>query len=101
MNSVKAVVFATMSYGVLRKGAEMRNATISVFDDGNGVKKRVPVLLCDKVMITIIGGISSVYLWPLYLYRDAKRWELAAKKHLDPTWYDMYETQHIIDYIFS
>lgn len=83
---VKTYVVATLSYGLLRKGREMKNATVEYYDREKREDTRIPVLLCDKVFMTVLCGFSSVYMWPMYLYKDLKKLELRNKK-LNPQWY--------------
>ena len=93
-------VAATLSYGLLRKGLEMKNATISYYDREKRENTRIPVLLCDKAIVTAVSGVAAVYTWPLYVYRDLKKLEVRNKK-LNPTWYDMNEERFLLDYLFS
>lgn len=97
----KTYVAATLSYGVLRKGIQMKDATISHYDSKQREYIRVPVLICDKVLMTTLCGIASIYAWPLYMYNDLKHLEIAMKKTLQPEWYNDHENKYLIDYMFS
>lgn len=101
MNS-SYIRYATVAicYGLIRKGLEMKNATITYYDF-NRKKQKTPVLLCDKVYITLISGIASFYAWPIFLYNDLKKMEIKYKK-LDDWVYDYFpEKENAIDYLFT
>jgi len=94
---------ATGSYGIIRKTVEMWDAKLHVKYDANydKVDKMVPVLLIDKLWITAMSGISSVYLWPLYMTMDMKKAEVAFRG-LSSSDYNIKTTKtSITDYMFS
>jgi hypothetical protein len=81
-------IACTCSYGFLRKAKQMQHATIQKYDYESHVDKIYPVLLCDKVLITLLSTCVSPYIWPFYLYNDLNYMELHNKKdRLDPKWY--------------
>jgi hypothetical protein len=66
---------AAMSYGTTRKYYQCNNTQINSYDSEYR-KKKVPLLNTQKVAITVIAGVASIYLWPHYLYKDMKHLEI-------------------------
>ncbi len=99
-NFYKKYLVATLSYGLIRKGIQMRDATISHYDRRKNETIRIPVLLSDKVMVTGLSGIVSVYLWPIYMYNDLRKLEIDIKNVRHDWYYDSTD-KYLSDYIFS
>lgn len=75
-------IAATSGYGIARKTIQLYDAklTITDYDDNyKKTKRRVPVLMADKLFITTISTIASPYFWPVYLYNDMKALEVYAR----------------------
>jgi len=95
-----AYMGATLTYGLVRKGIEMKNATILHYDYKQRKDTTHPVLFVDKAFITIVSGLSAVYLWPLYLACDLRKVEITGRELLP----DVYETfptpkKYLFDYL--
>ena len=95
----------TVGYGVARKAAEMRGATLSVtaYDaDFKRTDRTVPVLLVDTAFVCAVGGLTAVYLWPLYAVLDARKLEVALRV-ADPSDYghDSGARRSILDYLLD
>lgn len=96
--SCTAYLGATLSYGVLRKGVQLRHATIA--PDYRDPDSRVPMLLVDKVVVTALSGAASPYLWPVYIYEDLRATEVRCRLY-DPTIYETVKhKRHWSDYLF-
>jgi hypothetical protein len=93
-------VATTMSYGLIRKGIQIRNATITHYDKNERQQIRVPMLISDKVLITAWCGCISLYMWPLYLYNDLCNLEIILNKNLKHEWYNVNEKKYKVDYLF-
>lgn len=92
-------ITATASYGFLRKFIEMKTATVRHYDPNTHEKIRVSVLTSDKLWISGVCGIVSIYGWPFYLYNDVKKIEIKMK-NLDPNWYNQNQKDYLIEYLF-
>lgn len=93
----------TVSYGLIRKGFHMRNATVSRYDFKTHESIQIPVLMCDKALISVLSGFAAMYVWPVYMYKDLKYFEIKCKKNLQSDWYedDIGNRRHLIDYVFT
>lgn len=92
----------TLSYGFVRKAIEMKNATMEYRDYEKRENKRVPMLMCDKITTTLASMVMSITLWPMYLYNDLRKLELACRKvDLKPEWYGITEKKSANDYWFT
>jgi hypothetical protein len=101
-HAFKAYAATTLSYGLVRKGIEMKGATVSHYDSKSRDYIRIPILTCDKVMITAVCAGATLYLWPLYLYKDFKKLEIKFNKDLKPEWYEStLDNKYLIDYFYS
>lgn len=71
---------AALTYGILRKTFYLLNATTQETyynKKTNEIEEyRVPVLITDKMGITIFSGFAAIYLWPLYVYIDLRNYEI-------------------------
>lgn len=95
---------ATMGYGMVRKTAQLHNADLCTDEydatAGKRVEKRVPVLMADKVWLTAISSLSSIYLWPFYVWFDMKQLEIYSRG-LSPSDYDVVGKKRMtLDYLF-
>jgi hypothetical protein len=92
----------TSGYSMTRKVIEMWDAKLYVKYDKNAnkVDKYVPVLMADKLFVTGFATIAGVYLWPMYVWKDLNRIEIAARRLS----VDDYETcrhpTHVGEYLF-
>lgn len=100
-NAYKVYVATTISYGLIRKSVEMKTAKLKCYDHTKKTYIHVPVLTSDKILITAICGFAAMYVWPIYVYRDMNKIELALNKDLNPKWYCVQTNKHVIDYFFS
>ncbi len=98
-NIYNAYVATTVSYGIVRKSIQMRNATECHYDAIKNETIRTPILMCDKVLIIGCSGIASLYCWPYFMYKDLRKYEVNAK-NLNKAWYYT-EDKHLSDYLFS
>lgn len=101
MNAVfKYSTYGGMTYGLVRKAIQMKTATITVYDKKTHEKRPVPVLVTDKVLVTMIHACAGVYLWPMYLYMDITKAEIGWRK-FDPSLYTVYDNKmSAYDYLF-
>ena len=88
---------APMTYGGVRKVVRMRDAHIELRNTVTHVVKRVPLLLTSKVLATLIGAGTAVYLWPVYMVRDVYGTEIYMRGK-DPAEYGIEEMRDEIDY---
>lgn len=90
-------LFSSFAYGFARKLIQMRNATLvkeSYNAENNGYDKTyTPVLFVDKVCITCVSSLMTPFLWPIYMYQDAKALELHMKNMPQES-----EYKYLIDY---
>jgi ABC-type uncharacterized transport system substrate-binding protein len=93
-------IMYTFSYGLVRKSIQMNNATITTYSDNR--KKNVPLLYTDKALLIGWGALASVYLWPVFLWKDLGKIELYLDKTKDPKDYG-YNKEYTTytDYIFT
>ena len=95
--------FVAISYGAIRKSHQLKNAHVVKYEineiDRETIKRRVPILLVDKVALTVLSAFSSVYLWPVYLYWDMQMLEI-YNKSLKPSTYGFIEPKHALDYLY-
>lgn len=96
-NCYMAVTFA---YGGFRKSQHMKHATTIHYDRKRDQNIKVPVLTCDKLLVTTLCAFASVYAWPVFLYNDLKDLEISSNKCLDPTWYRYKATNTLLDYFY-
>jgi hypothetical protein len=89
----------TMSYGLGRMIPILYDAKVQTYDK-NGDKIQVPILLTTKVAIASMSTISSIYLWPLYLYNDISKLEIYSRGY-NPEHYDYKQPKYVIDYLFN
>jgi diadenosine tetraphosphatase ApaH/serine/threonine PP2A family protein phosphatase len=106
-NQHVAYLAATTGYGVARKAVVMRNAALTVIDydaDFKRTERTTPVLLVDKALLCVVGGLSAIYLWPMYAVLDARRVEVALRD-ADPGDYGqdggVGGRRSILDYMFD
>lgn len=91
----------TISYGVIRKSHELQHATIRTYDQDLRKNTRVPMLLTDKIALTVFGGVAAIYGWPVFLVNDLRKTEVTLRK-LDPNFYDCQSSKDsLLAYILS
>lgn len=71
-----SIIAGLMTYGALRKAIIVKDAKI-----GSNPDVKVPMLMMDKVGLVAIGGLSAIYLWPIYVYMDMCTYELNARTY--------------------
>lgn len=81
----------TMLYGALRKSCQVSNGTIEKYDPDLNTKRQLPLLMVDKLMITGLSSIASVYMWPMFMWRDLACLEIQLDKSKEPDLYDVYK----------
>lgn len=101
ISGVEAYFWSTVSYGLVRTGFRIKDATTSHYDEETRESKQVPMLLCDKVFITALSGFLSTTWWPIFVYVDMRRLEVASNKKLDPKMYGINERRYFLDYIWE
>jgi hypothetical protein len=96
----KYTAYCGMTYGLVRKAIQMKTATITVYDKNTHEKRQAPVLLTDKVLVTIVHACAGAYLWPWYLYMDTTRAEMRLRQ-LDPYYYTLFDNKMSpFDYLY-
>lgn len=95
---------STVTYGMVRKAIHLHGATITHVeynDNHKRVEKKIPVLAADKLWITALSGLASIYLWPMYAMGDLKRAEIYMRG-LKPSDYDVsQDKKYTADYLFA
>lgn len=66
----------TMTYGALHKVSIMKDAKIY---DTVSYDRTYPILTTQKALVVGAGALSSIYLWPLYLFVDVMRLEVHSR----------------------
>lgn len=96
--AIMRYMVATSSYGIIRKAIQLQDAKIQRKREKDS---RIPLLMSDKVMLISFSGILAIYVWPMFLYNDLKKAEIAWKG-LSPSDYDMdVQKSHLSDYLFE
>jgi hypothetical protein len=79
----KAYLAATMAYGASRKLAITHDAQYrrTVYDTATNtyVPHTYPMLVADRAFVCGMGALSSIYLWPIYAYKDLQHAEIYAR----------------------
>ena len=89
----RPIMAAGFSAGAVRSAVRSRDVEISYYqqkqdDETRKFATRAP-LLSERAAMTAMGGVAFMYLWPLLIWSDVKKLEVAARG-LDP---DVYETK--------
>lgn len=92
-------VAATMTYGAVRKIVRLKDAEVELCGR-DLTKKRVPMLLSQKALLTVIGTFSAIYIWPYYAYTDLQRLEIDYHKR-DASVYGFRPCTSMIDYVLD
>ncbi len=80
-------IAATVAYGVGRKVVTLSKYDSYERPDYNKFnnerkefeKRKVPLLTTEKLGIIALGGVSSIFWWPLQLIRDLNKIEIAMR----------------------
>jgi len=88
----RPIMFAGFAAGVTRSAVRSRDVEISYYqqgdDEARGFATRPP-LLSERAAMSAMGGVAFMYLWPLLIWSDVRKLEVAARG-LDP---DVYGTK--------
>ncbi len=86
----RPIMFAGFVAGVTRSAVRSRDVEISYYqdkgDDGDRKFATRPPLLSERAAMSAMGGVAFMYLWPLLIWSDVKKLEVAARG-LDPNVY--------------
>ena len=92
-------IIGTTAFGLVRKGVEMRRATVTRRHPTTKQWVQRPVLVADKLLITAMCTSMSMYIWPYWVYIDLKKAELLLRPDLvEPC---EQNKQHAIEYVWS
>lgn len=97
------VVAAGFAAGAARAGARSGDVTFGCYreraDGRPATYERRPALASERAAIVFFGGVTYALLWPLLIWGDVRRLEVAARG-LDA---DLYETKTrtMLDAIFN
>ena len=83
-----ACFFAGTVRSAVRSG-EVDIVVYGVLREAKAEPVRRRPLLSERALMTVCGGAAFMYLWPILIWSDAKKLEVAARG-LDP---DLYETK--------
>lgn len=95
-------ILATTTYGFIRKACHVSNGNVSKYDNDIKEYRQVPLLYVDKVAITLMSSVSSIYIWPMFLWNDLTKLELLLDKSKDPKLYNvLHAKKNYYDHIFT
>ena len=91
---------AAAAYGFVRKVPLVWNGEVREFDMKLEYKQR-PLLVTEKVFITLCSTICAPYIAPIWIGKDLLKAEVTIR-HLDPDTYNINsKMNNIIEYIFA
>ncbi len=77
------------TYGFVHKARVMKDARLHRIK-GNPVD----VSNTSKAAMTLIGGTSALYIWPIFIYQDLKM----IVRYLNKKEQELLELEHVLDY---
>jgi|APGre2960657423_1045063.scaffolds.fasta_scaffold47165_3 hypothetical protein len=90
----RPILTAGFAAGAVRSG--VRSGDVEIWshrpargDETQGTLQARGPLLSERAAMTALGGVAFMYLWPLLIWSDVRKLEVAARG-LDP---DVYETK--------
>lgn len=97
-----------MGYGAFRKALIVHNAQVEtktykyLEDDKTYIETQdmKPMLLSQKIGLTVASALSAVYVWPIYLFWDACNLEVKARG-LKDGWRLLPKPRLVIDYLIE
>lgn len=99
---MRTYIQSTMLYGMIRKSLQMPNSKIEKYDLETNKKVQLPLLMVDKLMITGLSSVASIYMWPMFVWRDLARLEIYINRKPNARLYDLHPTQRsYFDHICS
>jgi len=91
----KNICIGACSYGLVRKLLQVYDAKTVDFKD-----RETPLLFSQKAAICLFGAPMAIYAWPIYLYMDASKLEIKARK-ANPEDYGYRPKIHWLEYFFE
>lgn len=95
------VLAAGFAAGAVRSGVRSGDVTFGTYHDGPDGRPtygRRPALLSERAAMVFFGGVVYSFLWPLLVWSDVRRVEVAARG-LDAEVYET-KTKTMMDAIF-
>jgi hypothetical protein len=95
LNNNKYIIVAS-TYGFTRKYFQMRNTT----QLDHKYEHKIPILFTQKILISTVCGMASMYLWPYYLYNDLNKIEISLSNK-KPEEYGYIEKKHLFEHFYD